>query len=151
MTAADVMTRDVKTCRPNDSLAEAARIMWNKDCGVVPVTDGTGHLTGMVTDRDICMAALAHRKPLEAIQISAAMTGAVRTCREDDDAAEVEARMASERVRRLPVVDAAKRIVGIVSINDLALHALTSGNDRERLAVASTFGEICRHRDIAVV
>jgi CBS domain-containing protein len=143
----DVMTRDVATCSPDASLTEAARVMWVRDCGFVPVTEGeSGPLCGVVTDRDVCMAAYTQGKTLSEIPVRTAMATHVATVREEESLSRAHALMRERHVRRLPVVDADRRVVGVLSLNDVALHAAARPN--ERADVAQTLGEVCRHRDL---
>jgi CBS domain-containing protein len=118
------MTTGVDTCRPYDSVSEAARIMWEQDCGAVPVVDGDGVALAMLTDRDVCMAAFTQGRPLTEIRVSSAMSQTLWSCRPEDDLLQAEAKMRSHRVRRLPVVDSERRLVGILSLSDLAREAL---------------------------
>lgn len=116
----EVMTAVVRTCRPEDTLAHAARIMWENDCGAVPVVDDEGRPSAMITDRDICMAAYFQRRPLAESTVSSAMSRAVHVCSTEDTLAVAEARLAALQIRRLPVVDPSGRVVGIVSLADIA-------------------------------
>jgi CBS domain-containing protein len=146
MRVADVMTRDVGACEATATAAEAARVMWDRDCGVVPVVEG-GRLRGVVTDRDLLMAAEIQRKSPADLRLASLVQAPVATCRPEDDVAAVLATMAEKQVRRVPVTDGADRLVGIVSLNDLAIRAL--GDDDEMLAVARTLAAVSRHRDLA--
>jgi CBS domain-containing protein len=94
--------------------------MWDCDCGSVPVVDQNGRAIGIVTDRDICMAALFHGSPLSTISIAEVMSGDLCTCRADDDVREAERLMQRRQVRRLPVVDDGGSLVGILSLGDVA-------------------------------
>jgi CBS domain-containing protein len=147
MKAKDLMTRGASTCRANDDLTEAAKIMWEHDCGVVPVTDESGHLTGVVTDRDVCMSAYTQGRSLSDLKVSDAMSRSIQCCREDEEVSDVEATLGTHPVRRLPVVDDMNRVVGVLSLNDLAVHALRAGDEEEKLAVATTLGRISRPRE----
>jgi CBS domain-containing protein len=118
-----IMTRGVRSCTPSDSLATAARIMWEADCGVVPVIDAEARVVGIVTDRDLCMAAYTQGALLSQITVGSIATHEVHTVHEDDSIDVAEHRMREHRVRRLPVLDDGGRLAGIVSINDLARHA----------------------------
>jgi CBS domain-containing protein len=144
MKAAEVMTPCVATCRVDQTAEDAARLMWDHDCGVVPVIDQDGSLKGVVTDRDLLMASQMQGKRPSELRLSALVPGPVETCREDDDVQSVLAKMADRQIRRVPIVDKGRRLVGIVSINDLALKAL--GNDQQMKNVAKTLAEIGRHR-----
>jgi CBS domain-containing protein len=113
------MSPDVKVCRPEDSLNEAARLMWEHDIGCVPVVNAQGHVVGVVTDRDISMCAYIQGGCLANIPVSAAMSHGVHVCRGTDSLTTAAGLMRNQQVRRLPVVDDAEQIIGIVSINDL--------------------------------
>jgi len=120
----NVMTRDVRGCTPGDTLDHAAQVMWEHDCGCVPVTmggDGTAPvLAGMLTDRDVCMAAYTQGKPLHAIEIGSVMARAVATCKPSDTVASALKIMRTRQLRRLPVVDAEDHLVGMLSLADMA-------------------------------
>ena len=146
MKAADLMTRDVATCGPDDSAAAAAKVMWDRDCGVVPVVE-KGMLRGLVTDRDLLMAGQMQGKNPGEVRLSSLASrvpGPVATCREDEDVDSILTTMASKQVRRLPVVDRGGRLVGIVSLNDVALRSV--GDEKRMLAVAQTLAAVGRHR-----
>jgi CBS domain-containing protein len=115
----EVMTTTVKVVRPNDTVQSAARMMADTDVGAVPVCDGK-KLQGMVTDRDITVRAVAEGRANDA-RVSEVMTRDVVWCTSDDDTQEVLQRMADAQVRRIPVVDPDKNLVGIVALGDLAL------------------------------
>jgi CBS domain-containing protein len=123
MNVETLMTRSVGTCRPSDGLDQAARTMKSHDCGCVVVTDGCGHPTAIVTDRDICLCSLRTLRPLQMIHVSDAMSTNVITCRPEDSAMRAQAIMCQNRVRRLPVVDADGHLVGILSLDDIAREA----------------------------
>lgn len=143
----DVMVRDVKTCVSADCLSRAAQLMWENDCGVVPVIDADERVVGMITDRDACMAAYTKGRPLSEIRVDEVMSRDVKTCRSEDTVADVEAKMRMQRVRRVPVTDPLGHLTGIVSLNDLARAAADPGNAANGLAraeVAETLASICR-------
>lgn len=118
----DLMQRDVRTCTPADALCEPARIMWERDCGCVPVvaSDGSGRVVGMITDRDICMATYTSGGRIAEMRVEHAMATGVHSCRADDLLSEAAHVMRSARVRRLPVVDDEGHLRGILSLADLA-------------------------------
>ena len=118
-----IMTRRVFTCRPEDNLATAAAIMWDNDVGCVPVTDGQGTVSGMITDRDVCMAAYMKGLPLAQIDVGSVMSRPVYSCSPDHSVVEAETVMRARCVRRMPVVDALGQIVGILALNDLVREA----------------------------
>ncbi len=139
MNVEQCMTRNPKTCSEWDSLESAARIMWENDCGAVPVVDSSSRLVGIITDRDTCMAAYTQGAPLHAIRLSSAMAKQVFSCAPKDSVETVERTMAKHRVRRMPVVDSQRRVVGILSIGDLARIAVKGA---ERTAIGATLASI---------
>jgi CBS domain-containing protein len=130
MNASELMTKRVRTCRVDDSLERAAQIMWEHDCGAVPVIDADERLVGMVTDRDICMAAYTRGHSLPQIPVSHAMARKLHCVRDTDPLQSALALMKHARVRRAPVVDREGRLMGILSIADLARHAYGSLGQR---------------------
>ncbi|AKF02938.1 CBS domain-containing protein [Sandaracinus amylolyticus] len=120
MRVEEIMTRDPRCCAPQDDVSTAARIMWEQDCGVVPVVDDEGAPVGMITDRDICMAAYTRGAKLSDMSIETVMSRDVRTCRASDPIGSAERVMANAQVRRLAVVDDRGRVIGVVSLGDLA-------------------------------
>ena len=114
----DVMTPDVRTVAPSTSIREAAQIMAETDVGVLPVAE-SDRLVGMLTDRDIAVRAVAAGRGAET-PVREAMSPEIKYCFEDDDVDEVCENLADQRLRRLPVVDRDKNLVGIVSLSDLA-------------------------------
>jgi len=116
----EAMTTEVKTCRPSDSLSVAAQAMWEGDCGAVPVVDHDGRLQGMLTDRDICMAAFTRGVALHELTVDGTMTTRLHSCRADDSLQAVMDLMTKEQIRRVPVVSADQKLVGIVSLADIA-------------------------------
>lgn len=144
----ELMTKPVFTCRPTDSLRAAAQLMWDHDCGVIPVVDADDRLVGMITDRDVCMAAFTQGKPLEALGVEGAMARQVFSVGPDQTIGDAEKLMAEKQVRRLPVVDAAGKPVGIVSLNDLARAADRPGRLKDGLAkVLHTLAAVCQPRE----
>ncbi|HZU91516.1 MAG TPA: CBS domain-containing protein [Stellaceae bacterium] len=120
MKISEVMTPDVEIVRPGDTLRTAAQMMADIDAGVLPVCDGE-RLVGMVTDRDITVRAVAAGSDPENTPVREVMSEELRYCFEDDDVEEVSKKMAGWHVRRVPVLDRDKRLVGIVSLGDLAI------------------------------
>jgi CBS domain-containing protein len=120
MNVSQLMTKDVATCRADDSLTRAAQIMWEHDCGCVPVVDDEGRIQGMITDRDICMAAYTQGKRLDEIPISSAMSREVYAASPNEDVERAADLMSQKRVRRIPVVDGGQQVVGLLSLGDFA-------------------------------
>jgi CBS domain-containing protein len=121
MKVSEVMTRDVRTIRPDQTAKEAAKFMLNEDAGSMPVSDGD-RLVGMITDRDIAVRGVAKGYGPET-PVRELMTGDIVCAREDDSIEEVAAKMSRAQVRRMPVVDSNERLCGIVSLGDLAREA----------------------------
>jgi len=118
-----IMTRNVVSCSGNDSLHRAAQIMWDRDCGAVPVVDAEGRAVGLVTDRDLCMAAYTRGRPLHAISVSSLLSGQLYTCLATTSVDEAISRMRLHRIRRLVVVEGKEqRLVGMLALADLARH-----------------------------
>ena len=100
MKVADLMTREVRACTIHDSLNAAARIMWDHDCGCAPVVDSHGRLAGILTDRDISMAAYTQGLPLEAIPVERVMARRVITCARGDDVEKAHRLMRTHEIHR---------------------------------------------------
>ena len=125
MKVEDLMTTEVGSCRSFDTGDRSATIMWERDCGAVPVVDQEGRVVAMVTDRDLCMAALTQGRTLSEIHVSSAMSRRLWSCRPQDDVKEAEKVMRAYQVRRLPVIDAEGKLLGVLSISDLARVAVS--------------------------
>lgn len=125
MKVKDLMTRSVRTCFPESSLTSVAGLMWECDCGSVPVVDHEQHVLGMITDRDICMAtAINHRTPDDLTVARVARREAV-TCKDTDDPRLALETMRKNHVHRLPVVDDTGHLEGILSVTDFIRAANT--------------------------
>jgi CBS domain-containing protein len=145
---ADLMTREVRVCTIHDSLNAAARIMWDNDCGCAPVIDGHGRVVGIVTDRDICMAAYTQGLPLEAIPVERVMSARVITCARGDDLETAHRLMRTHEIHRLPVVDSRGRPVGILSMSDFVNHGRVNGTEpSDAAAIAATLSALRRRRE----
>jgi CBS domain-containing protein len=119
MKVQDVMTRNVEVVRPTTPITEAARRMRDLDVGALPVGEDD-RLIGIVTDRDLVIRGLADGAQVERAQVRQCMTPQVLYCFADESVEDVAANMADNQVRRLPVVDRDKRLVGIVALADVA-------------------------------
>jgi CBS domain-containing protein len=127
MKVGQLMTRNVQTCGPEDRLNAAARIMWERDCGCVPVVeqeDGGSRIVGMITDRDVCVAAYTQGRPLSEIEVRSAMAREVRSCRATDSIGTVVKVLEQNQLHRLPVLDQHDHLVGLVSLADVAREAI---------------------------
>ena len=127
MKVEQLMTRQLDTCTPGDSLNRAAQIMWERDCGCVPVVEGGNgaarRVVGILTDRDVCMAAYSQGQPLTDIPVGKVMASTVCSCRPRDSVATVLKIMETNQVHRVPVVDEHDELVGLVAWADLAREA----------------------------
>jgi CBS domain-containing protein len=133
------MTKDVGSCGPDGSLNRAAQMMWERDCGFVPVVDhGDGaHLVGVVTDRDACMVAYTRGQPLAESRVGNVMSKHVQSCKARDDLAAAEATMREGQIHRLPVVDESEQLMGVISLADIArVAAQPAGSTRPRVTAA---------------
>lgn len=148
MRAEQIMSRPVHFCRPDSSLADAAQMMQKYDCGCLPVSEDGKSLKGIITDRDICMRALAMEQPLKDLPVSDAMSREVRVCGVNDDLADVEEIMRNEQIRRLPVVSEDNVLAGMISLADLAQEAEKEllGDHREITVteIGDTLAAICK-------
>lgn len=120
MKVADLMTGEVASANVGETCDAAARIMWERDVGSVPIVDASGRLVGMVTDRDLLLVAYQEKKRLDELALESTMTGGVIAGRLDDEVQDIEALMQTNQIRRIPIVDDDARLVGIVAIADLA-------------------------------
>lgn len=137
MKVSEIMSRDVQVARPDDSIQAAARRLAEIDAGSLPVCDGET-LKGMITDRDITVRAVAEGRSFET-KVSDVMTPGVEYCFEDDDLDEAADKMAEGQIRRLPVLDRDKRLVGILAIGDLTgrVKDRTAGQTLEEISEPS--------------
>lgn len=115
------MTADAGFCFAEESLTRAVEIMWQRDCGSVPIVDAEMKVIGMITDRDIAVAVNMKNKKASQIKIGEVIGNVVFTCLEKDDAENVLKKMRRAKIKRLPVVNENNALVGIVSISDLIL------------------------------
>ena len=123
MKVKELMSVDAKSCREDTDLATATKIMWDADCGIVPVVSDDRRVVGVITDRDICVAAATRAMNPAAIRVRDVMSRTVATCADSDDVRLALSTIKDRRVRRLPVVDRQQRLVGVISLNDLVARA----------------------------
>jgi len=117
--AAAIMSSVVRSCSPGDSLNRAAQIMWEFNCGALPVVSDEGLILGMITDRDVCMASYTRGQNLSALTVDHAMSRSVKACSAGEPIRRVLEIMEQSQVRRVPVVEAGK-VVGMVALADIA-------------------------------
>ena len=123
MKVLELMTTNAITCSPDTNLAKAAGLMWDYDCGLLPVTDSDGKVIGLITDRDICIAVGTRQRLASDIPVGEVMSGRVHACAPQDTVQDVLRRMRAAKVRRLPVISDGGKLQGVVSISDVVLHA----------------------------
>lgn len=118
-----VFNPDVVSCRPGDNLGEAARIMWDYDCGLVPAVDPGNHVVGVITDRDICIALATRNRYAGETRVDEVMHVQPHTITPDDDLETALDVLKTRQLRRLPVVDRGGKLIGILSLSDLIRHS----------------------------
>jgi CBS domain-containing protein len=143
MKVKDIMTTDLKTCTPDTTVAEAAHLMWDGDCGILPVVD-EGALVGVVTDRDMYIALATQNARASQLRVGAVASTTLATCAPEDDVRTALAAMKQARVRRLPVVGFGNAVMGIVSMNDV-LRAAAAGKSIAPDDIIETLQAICAH------
>ena len=148
MKIAELCHRSVVTCTDRDHLDQAASLMWSNNVGCLPVLGDNGQLVGMLSDRDIAMAAMLQGSPLRAVTVSSVMSKEVLTCREDDDTETVLQRLTARRLRRIPIVDSDRRVIAIVSLNDIARAA--ANHTLSPAGVAALIQAVAVPRSLAV-
>jgi CBS domain-containing protein len=142
MKVEQLMTKQVDACYPDHTLNDAARVMWERDCGFVPIVDGPSRrVVGILTDRDTCMAAYTRGHALWQIRIGDVMSKAVQACHPSDLVSEAEAVMRRARVHRLPVVDEAGQLLGVISLADIAREAAREVGPKQRAVTSAEIGE----------
>lgn len=149
MLVSELMHPGVLTCAPDDSLEAVALKMWNEDCGAIVIADSDSHPLGILTDRDITMAAALKHAPLWDVRAAEVKPDAqLFTCHVNSEVRHALAQMGEQRVRRLVVVDDDGQVAGIISTKDLVEHA-TSASPKKLKALSaeaalSTLRDICR-------
>jgi CBS domain-containing protein len=128
MRVQDVMNRAVASCRADASLAAATALMWDHNCGQLPVVDEEGKVSAVITDRDICIALGTRNQRACELKVRDVTCRAAVVCHADDHLRSALKIMAAERVRRLPVVDHEGALVGILSLDDVTLQARHHGD-----------------------
>jgi CBS domain-containing protein len=144
MKVKNLMTQEPRTCTRATNLAEAAALMLDADCGILPVVDDQGKIVGVVTDRDMYIALATRNKLASQLTVGEVARSEVVTCGPDDDVQAALATMKQHRVRRLPVEGFGGTVAGIVSMNDILLAAGTKGVGNAE--IVDTFRTICAHR-----
>ena len=149
MKVKDLMTTSPAACTLTNSLADAGGMMWQNDCGILPVVAEGGKVVGLITDRDICMAAVLNGRNLTNIAVEDVISRQVFSCNADDDVRSALKTMQENKVRRLPVLNELGMLAGIVSMNDIVLRAEGTKDKKtpeiSYADVVNTYRSICEH------
>lgn len=129
MKATEMMNKNVQTCTYSDTAQHAATLMKQHNVGILPVVEESGKLVGVITDRDLCLKITADGRDPAHTPVHECMTPKPISCSRNDTSRSVLALMAKNQVRRIPVIDDQKRLVGIVAIPDLIAHDATNARD----------------------
>ena len=150
MKVKEVMSKNPEVCTLTDNLSAAAGLMWENDCGILPVVAEGGKVVGLITDRDICMAANLKNQRLSNLAVEDVISGDVHACKPEEDIRSALKIMQENKVRRLPVIATDGTLQGILSMNDVILKA---DEPKEKKApelsygdVVNTYKSICQHR-----
>ena len=152
MKVQEICTLKVKSCGRQTSAADAADLMWEADCGALPVVDEGGRVVGVVTDRNICMALALTGQPAADLPVRSLLSPIVHTCRPSDEVRDALRMMRLHKVRRLPVVDGAGVLQGMLSFSDLVRaarpDALAGAADIADEDIALAFKTICARKQV---
>lgn len=141
-----IMTTSPEACGPETNVAAAVELLWNADCGVLPVVDAERRIVGIVTDRDICIALGTRNCRASELTVSDVMRTDVELCEAGTDVSNALRQMKQRRVRRLPVVDANGRLTGILSLDDAVLASATTGDAVRPAQLIETLQAVCARR-----
>ena len=148
MKVKEIMTPNAKAIWLTESLADAAQIMWENDCGVLPIIKDGRKVIGVITDRDICMAVAMRDMNPSGVSVEEVMTGEVFSVNPEDDVDQALQTMQEHKIRRLPVVNAEGDLEGILSMNDVVLHAKPLEGAVDSIDygdIVNTYFAICEH------
>ena len=148
MKVKEVMTPDAKTIWITESLADAAKEMWENDCGILPIIKDGRKVVGMITDRDICMATAIRDRNPSSISVEEVMNATVYAVEADEEVEQALQTMREHKIRRLPVLNLEGELEGIVSMNDIVLKAKERNGKKPQIAyadVVKTYQAICEH------
>jgi len=123
MKVSEVMTKSPASCSSDMNLGAAAEIMWNYNCGFLPILSSQQKVVGVITDRDMCMAMATRNRLPGNITVQQVSSGVIYSCKSEDDASTALETMKEKGIRRLPVLDATGKLAGVLSVDDLVLHA----------------------------
>jgi CBS domain-containing protein len=147
MKVKEVMTPDAKAIWITESLADAAKEMWENNCGALPIIKDGRKVVGMLTDRDICMGAAMRDRSASHISVEEIMNGVVYAAKPEEDVEHALQTMREHKIRRLPVLNPEGELEGIVSLNDIVLKAKSNVKKPEidYADVVKTYQAICEH------
>ena len=146
MKVKEIMTPNAKAIWLTESLSDAAKLMWENDCGVLPIIKDGRKVIGMITDRDVCMAVAMRDTNPSCISVEEVMTGQVYAVDPEDEIGQALQAMREHKIRRLPVVNLQGELEGILSMNDIMLKANGATADSLKYKdVVKTYQAICQH------
>lgn len=148
MKVTELMTVDPAAIWITESLASAAKSMWENDCGILPIVKDGRKVVGVITDRDICMATAIRNRPESTICVEEVMTRNIFSVTPNDDVHKALQLMQEHKVRRLPVLNAEGELKGVLSMNDVVLKAQETNGKKPPLTfhdVVKTYKAICEH------
>lgn len=148
MKVKEVMTPDAKTIWITESLADAAKTMWENDCGILPIIKDGRKVVAMITDRDICMATAIRDRNPSSISVEEVMNPTVYAAEAEEEVEQALQTMRDHKIRRLPVLNLEGELEGIVSMNDIVLKAKERNGKKPQIAfgdVVKTYQAICEH------
>src|SRR6185369_1229119 len=144
MRVQDIMTKDVSCCNPGTNAAVATEIMWNRNCGVLPIVEGDRGVIGIVTDRDLLIALGTSNRNAADLPVGEVMSKELSLCAPGDNVRDALKTMAQQRLRRLPVVDKNGALKGILSLSDIVLQSNTDDLSEDLL---TTMKAVCNHQN----
>lgn len=130
MKVQDVMMGTPASCSPETNLGAATEILWTRNCGILPLIDAQRKLVGVVTDRDVCVALGTRNRLPGDVTVAEVASGKIYSCQAQDDIRAALETMARQKVRRLPVLDGSGALVGILSMDNVVLHAESGSGGR---------------------
>lgn len=152
MKVRDIMSQNVQSVGSDDHLATAATLMWEADCGVVPVVGENNKVLGMLTDRDICIAVATRHRRADEIRVGEVISGQLFSCDPDAELKTALVTMKEHKIRRVPVVGRKGELLGVLSLNDVILEAKEGRNKKSPSVeeVLDVLKAISGHRWVAV-
>ncbi len=141
----ELMITEVKTCSPETNLAAATDLFWKYDCGILPVVEAEA-VVGVITDRDVCIALGRRDRRASEITSGSVATRQVFTCSPEDDVKAALMQMRKGKVRRLPVIDQDRTLVGIISLDDIVTRANVGGTELSYSDLVDTYRALCERR-----